>query len=244
MSERLTKWFKNVRIACIARTQLHGQILFEAYNLESDDASDVQEALDRLAAYEDTGMTPERAAELAAADKDGRLLVLHGYEGDKIRIAESKTADSRTAQGKVSKEQLLDSSKQHIRDVQRAMSFFMRMLNTAAVLHDWTKIDGIDDFFIPFSQGLKGDEFKQSAWFQRHVHEERHHIKDVCPDDVNLIDLLERISDIVMAGMGRSGSITPDELPDETLRIAYKNTVNLLASHVEVETAQKGGEDA
>jgi hypothetical protein len=32
--------------------------------------------LNRLAAYEDTGLTPEEVAELAKAKKDGRLLVL------------------------------------------------------------------------------------------------------------------------------------------------------------------------
>lgn len=34
------------------------------------------ECVDRLGAYEDTGLTPERCAELAEADRDGRLVVL------------------------------------------------------------------------------------------------------------------------------------------------------------------------
>lgn len=36
----------------------------------------VEAALYRLAQYEDTGLTPERARELAQADKDGRLVEL------------------------------------------------------------------------------------------------------------------------------------------------------------------------
>ncbi len=39
---------------------------------------------DKLSAYEDTGLTPERVAELAAAERDGRLLELPCKVGDKI----------------------------------------------------------------------------------------------------------------------------------------------------------------
>lgn len=39
---------------------------------------------DRLAAYEDTGLDPERVAELAQAEKDGRLVVLPCKVGDTV----------------------------------------------------------------------------------------------------------------------------------------------------------------
>lgn len=38
---------------------------------------DKYSAISRLAAYEDTGLTPEEVAELAEAKKAGRLVVLH-----------------------------------------------------------------------------------------------------------------------------------------------------------------------
>lgn len=38
----------------------------------------------RLAAYEDTGLTPERVAELAQAERDGRLVVLTCKVGDTV----------------------------------------------------------------------------------------------------------------------------------------------------------------
>jgi len=37
---------------------------------------DEQDAIDRLAAYEDTGLTPEQCAEYAEAEREGRLVVL------------------------------------------------------------------------------------------------------------------------------------------------------------------------
>ena len=42
---------------------------------------DEQDAIDRLAAYEDTGLTPEQCAEYAKAERDGRLVVLPCKEG-------------------------------------------------------------------------------------------------------------------------------------------------------------------
>lgn len=40
--------------------------------------------VERLAAYEDTGLTPERCAEFARADKDGRLVVLPCKVGQRV----------------------------------------------------------------------------------------------------------------------------------------------------------------
>lgn len=44
-------------------------------------------AVRRLAAYEDTGLTPERCAELAEADKEGRLVMLPCKVGDTVYFA-------------------------------------------------------------------------------------------------------------------------------------------------------------
>ena len=40
--------------------------------------------LEKLFAYEDTGLTPERCAELAAADRDGRVVVLPCKVGETV----------------------------------------------------------------------------------------------------------------------------------------------------------------
>lgn len=49
----------------------------------------ITKVLDRLAAYENTGLTPESVAELAQADREGRLLVMPYTVGDKIWIRKS-----------------------------------------------------------------------------------------------------------------------------------------------------------
>jgi len=160
-----------------------------------------------------------------------------------IIIKKSPTADSRTATGEVSKQELYDSSVQHINDVRKALCFFMEKLADAGVNHDYTKIDdpdgmGITAFYDAFSKKLTGDAFKAEKWFKRHVSEERHHVNDRCPNDVNLIDLLERIADITTAGMARSGSIYDDTLSPEILMKAYSNTIKLLKEQIVLEDGE------
>ena len=150
-----------------------------------------------------------------------------------ITIQPSPSADSRTAAGNVTKEELLESSKMHISDVQKGMNYFAQMILEAAAKHDHTKIEYIDEFYEDFKTKKDGD-FKAGKWFSERHLTERHHLLDRCPDDVNLIDVLERIADISMAGMARSGVVYDDELDPEILTKAFKNTLKLMISQIVV----------
>ena len=158
-----------------------------------------------------------------------------------ITIKKSPTADSRTATAPVSKQQLLESSKQHIVDVAKAMDWFSMKLSMAARNHDHTKVSGINSFFDSFERDQQNRKegnpltFMQEEWFLNHVRTERHHLRDFCPDDVNLLDVLERVADITMAGMARSGSIYADTLDPVILTRAYQNTIKLLKENITVE---------
>jgi hypothetical protein len=150
-----------------------------------------------------------------------------------IKIRKSQTADTRTCDfTKVTREMLLDSSHQHILDVGKALDFFAIRLDTAAINHDRDKITDIDGFHADFLTG-----FKQHDWWDRHRRLNRHHLnaEDGIPVDVDLIDVLDFIADCVMAGMGRSGSVYPLNLPPELLEKAFQNTVELLKKEVVVE---------
>jgi len=153
-----------------------------------------------------------------------------------IEIRKSETADTRSAKEPVSQEKLLSSSEQHIGDVQEAMGWMREKLLAIANKHDWTKIDYIDEFARDFRTVQDNPEvdFKQLTWFKRHVTSERHHVNDCCPKDVNLFDLMERIADITMAGMARTGKIYDDTLDPEILARAYKNTIALLKENITV----------
>lgn len=149
-----------------------------------------------------------------------------------ITVSKSPTADTRTCDvSKVEKAQLLESSRQHISDVAKAMAYFSSKLFAAAAEHDYDKLTEIDWFFSDFKTG-----FQQTGWWDNHRKIHRHHLgqADGIPEDVNLLDVLEYISDCVMAGMARSGEVYPLEASDELLRRAFVNTVELLKSVVEI----------
>jgi hypothetical protein len=149
-----------------------------------------------------------------------------------ITIKKSETADTRTCDfANTSKETLLASSRQHIGDVVKALAFFSSKLTEAAGEHDYDKLTAIDWFHADFITG-----FKETGWWDNHRKIHRHHIDkpDGVPADVNLLDVLEHISDCVMAGMARSGNVYELKLSNELLQTAFKNTVELLKVNVQV----------
>lgn len=164
------------------------------------------------------------------------LDVLNNLEVKKIVINKSKNADTRSAVKKVTKEELLSNSKQHIQDVQKTMNWIIGLLREIAEKHDYTKIENIDEFYNNFKFIQDGNigEFKQMNWWKKYHLKERHHLNDKCPEDVNLFDVLEKIVDIVTAGMARTGSVYDDVLSPEILTLAYKNTIELLKNNIEV----------
>lgn len=149
-----------------------------------------------------------------------------------IEIQKSKTADTRTCDfANTTKETLLASSRQHIGDIVKALAFFQSKITEAAGEHDYDKLTAIDHFHADFVTG-----FKQTGWWDNHRQIHRHHLDkpDGVPVDVNLIDVIEYISDCVMAGMGRSGSVYELKLSNELLQKAFRNTVELLKAQVVV----------
>jgi hypothetical protein len=159
-----------------------------------------------------------------------------------IVIHPSPTADTRTCDwSKVTKEQLLASSVQHISDIGAGLAFFAERLAEQALIHDYDKISDIDGFHADFATG-----FAQKGWWDKHRRVNRHHLtmEDGIPQNVNLIDVLDFIVDCVMAGMARSGSVYPLALPPELLEQAFQNTVTLLKENVQVSPIAGGaGED-
>lgn len=149
-----------------------------------------------------------------------------------IEIGKSATADTRTCDfANTTKETLLDSSRQHIADVGKALAFFGGKLTEAASVHDYDKLTMIEWFHTDFITG-----FEKTGWWDNHRKIHRHHLAqaDGIPDDVNLIDVLEFVADCVMAGMARSGEVYELKLPDEVLQKALASTVEMLKKQVVV----------
>jgi hypothetical protein len=153
-----------------------------------------------------------------------------------IRIQKSQTADTRSCDfSKVTREQLLASSVQHIDDVKKGFKWFKERIDISANHHDHDKISDIDGFHADFLTG-----FKQTGWWDNHRKVNRHHLlqEDGIPADVDLIDVLDLITDCVMAGMGRTGSVYPLNINHDVLMRAFDNTVEKLKAEIIVEDAK------
>jgi hypothetical protein len=151
-----------------------------------------------------------------------------------ITIKPSPTADSRTCDvSTVPKEMLLASSRQHIRDVQNALCFFLERIGAAGVAHDFDKLINIDGFYADFQNRFEPPH----PWWDEHRRINRHHLNepDGVPEDVNLIDVLDYIADCTMAGMARSGSVRPLVMPPDLLMRAFENTCALLKEQIVLE---------
>lgn len=102
-------------------------------------------------------------------------------------------------------------------------------LMTSGLLHDFTKKSNEELFYKNFLSTMNdGTDFVNDEWYQLHIKEERHHLLSNCPEDVNLIDVLEMITDCVCAGMARSGEVRQIEIDDDILRKSLDNTVEMI----------------
>jgi hypothetical protein len=167
-----------------------------------------------------------------SATLDRRTPPRRGWKVETIQIRRSPTADTRTCDfASVPKDVLYHSSYQHIDDVARGLEFFVCEIKRAAYVHDTDKLTDINGFHADFVTG-----FKQTEWWDRHRRLNRHHLNhpDGVRDDVNLVDVLDYITDCVMAGMARSGSVYRIEISPDVLQRAFDNTVELLKCRVEV----------
>lgn len=104
------------------------------------------------------------------------------------------------------------------------------MTKEAGKNHDWTKTGEYEiEFFKDFRAALDGkQDFINGTWWPIHVTAERHHLLAHCPEDVNLVDVLEMIADCTLAGLTRSGTVRPVEINDEILKKQLIILLNLL----------------
>ena len=152
-----------------------------------------------------------------------------------IEIRKNPNGDTRTAQKDVSFEQFQEANDMHIEDVRSVMYELSKMIDARGENHDCTKKSQERMFYRDFVNTQEnGDDFTKSEWYSLHTKAERHHLLSHCPEDVNLIDVLEMIADCVCAGMARSGEVRDLEINAEILEKAVNNTTQLIKSMVKI----------
>lgn len=147
----------------------------------------------------------------------------------KVTIYKNPNGDTRTAPKGITFEQFEDANNSHIVDVANVMIEISDILKSNAHNHDHTKKSHEKEFYRDFLATMNdGADFVSGDWYQLHVNTERHHLLSRCPEDVNLLDVIEMIVDCVCAGKTRSGEIRGLEITAEILKRAMKNTVKLV----------------
>lgn len=152
-----------------------------------------------------------------------------------IEITKNPNGDTRTAPKNITYEQFQEANDMHIEDVRAVMYELSRMVDSVGEHHDCTKKSQERMFYRDFLSTLHdGTDFVCGEWYQLHAMAERHHLISHCPDDVNLIDVLEMIADCVCAGLSRSGEVRGLEINSEILNKAVKNTAELVKTMIVV----------
>lgn len=152
-----------------------------------------------------------------------------------IEIKKNPNGDTRTAPRGITFEQFQEANDMHIDDVGKVMHALSRFVDMAGRSHDFTKKSRERMFYRDFVNTQEnGADFANAEWYQLHVKAERHHLLSNCPDDVNLIDVLEMIADCTCAGLARSGEIRDLEIDNDILNRAVKNTAEMIKNMVTV----------
>lgn len=157
-----------------------------------------------------------------------------------IQIKQHTEGDSRVAKVLPTVRAFDAANIDHREDVKNLIEQFAVMLKEWTQNHDWTKRDEPyrSMFYRDLCATFEGRiNFMDGEWAHLHYYEkERHHLKQHCPDDVNLFDVIEMLCDCVCAGMARSGDVYDVDIPAEVLTKAVANTVELLKDEIEVVT--------
>lgn len=157
-----------------------------------------------------------------------------------IEIRKNPNGDTRTAPKGITFEQFSEANDSHIKDVRLVMSELSQRLFSAGMIHDFTKKKFEKEFYNDFVATMnEGADFVNGWWYQKHIHDERHHPLSYCHDDINLIDIIEMVVDCTVAGLARSGEVRPVEVDAEILNKAVTNTTKLIQRMVVVTEAEE-----
>lgn len=148
-----------------------------------------------------------------------------------ITVRKSQSADSRSAKSMPTLDELQQATESHIGDVGKGTEFIASLLIGRGKKHDHTKMENMEEYHAALVSG----KIKETPWYQKHITEERHHLKSHVPEDVNLIDVMEHLIDCTMAGLTRSGEIYDIDISPDVLVLACQNTVELIKNNTRVE---------
>lgn len=155
-----------------------------------------------------------------------------------VKIKTNKLGDTRTATRVPTIYEFENANRLHHEDVKNMMKAVALEIRDRGTIHDYTKLSEPDKslFYRELCSTIEGKmgNFTAGEWYPAHCATERHHLNVFCPNDVDLIDVIEMICDCVCAGMARSGEVRPVEINANILEKAVQNTTTMLADAIEI----------
>lgn len=152
-----------------------------------------------------------------------------------IKIKRNTNGDTRVATKIPTYGELKRANESHIEDVNNVMLFMSEQIQLAGLNHDFTKRTHSGVFYDDFCDTLEGKaDFTELEWSKLHYATERHHLNRRCPDDVNIIDVIEMIADCTCAAAARSGTEPTINIDSEILQKALQNTIKLISDKIEI----------
>lgn len=152
-----------------------------------------------------------------------------------IIIEKNPNGDTRTAPNNVSFEEFQAANDMHRKDVYNVMRYLACLIHRTGQKHDFTKKTHERLFYEDFISVMNNkSDFVNGEWYKIHVNTENHHLLSRCPEDVNLIDVIEMIADCTCAGLSRSGEVRGLEINSEILEKAVQNTVKLIVDEIDL----------
>lgn len=154
----------------------------------------------------------------------------------KIKIKETRhCCDTRERSSLLTEKMVERETLYHIEAVNKCARWFNKELIKRTKKHDSTKLGSyLTNYTLALKTNFVDVDFKRLSWWYIHTHEERHHLNDRCPYDVNMFDVMEMIFDGVSAGLARNGRVDNVSISSEVLQKAINNTVSLLVKQIKV----------
>jgi hypothetical protein len=162
-------------------------------------------------------------------------------------IKKNGLGDTRTADRLPTFGEFRAANQQHQRDVEHVLNEIADLISRIGRQHDSTKTKYDGEFYRDFCVAFThpDENFTEMPWYQGHIAAERHHINDNCPDDVDLLDILEHIADCVCAGKARNkdGEVYPIKINADILLKAVENTQKLIEDSIKISELDKAEDE-
>ena len=105
--------------------------------------------------------------------------------------------------------------------------------------HDYTKVRDQykGNYYVDLCNSIENKvNFSSTDWRQEHFQLERHHLNEHCPDDVNLVDIIENIVNTIVSNCEINGTYGTVSINNTVLLNALNNTITKVKAYINIKS--------